>query len=400
MSVGPRVLVATDVASDADLVRKLLRGEFATVMSSTDPDRAIQDFEKHRPEVLVLAFDGLEKAERYYLGLYRLGTVVHALPHRTVILCNKDDLQRVYQLCRKEYFDDYVLFWPLTHDAPRLPMAVHHALRQLSVHQPGGPAAGDFAAQARRLAAVGDRMEHHAALGSERIDAARQSLQHAGHDIGSALDGFSHRISGGELSDVVEVKDAPRFQREIDRLKADEIGASLRQVAASVQPMRDWADSFKKELAPHVESARALQTLAERVRPLVLVVDDDEFQHKVLGKLLDNANIELAFATSGIGALVALRKRKPDVILMDVELPDMDGVETTRQIKSAPPFASVPVLMITGHSDKKVVVRSMKAGASGFVVKPFNREILIAKIRSVLKGPESGVPKNPGRALP
>jgi CheY-like chemotaxis protein len=400
VSVAPRLLVATDVVGDADLVRKLLREEFGNVMSSTDPDRAIQDFEKHRPEVLILAFDGLEKAERYYLGLYRLGTVVHALPHRTVILCNKDDLQRVYRLCKKEYFDDYVLFWPLTHDAPRLPMAVHHALRQLSAHQPGGPTAGEFAAQARRLAAVGDRVEHIAALGSERLDAASQSLQRAGHDIGSALDGFSNRMSRGDLSDLVEVKDAPRLQREIERLKADEIAASLRHVAASVQPVRDWAHSFKKELAPHVASARALQTLAERVCPLVLVVDDDEFQHKALGKLLENANIELAFATSGTGALVALRKRRPDLILMDVELPDMDGVETTRQIKSVQPFASVPVLMITGHSDKKVVVRSIKAGASGFVVKPFNREILLARIRSALIGVESGGPNDLGRVLP
>jgi CheY-like chemotaxis protein len=400
MSVARRVLVATDAVADANLIRKLLREEFGDVMSSTDPDRAIQDFEKHRPEVLVLAFDSLEKAERYYLGLYRLGTVVHALAHRTVILCNKDDLQRVYTLCKKEYFDDYVLFWPLAHDAPRLPMAVHHALRQLSAHQPRGPTAGDFAAQARRVTAIEDRVELHTALGSARIDAASRSLQRAGQDIGSALDGFSHKMSRGDLSDMVEVKDALRLQREIDRLKADEIATSLRHVAASVQPVRDWADSFKEELAPHLESARAFQRLAEQVCPLVLMVDDDEFQHMVLQNLLQDENVELAFATSGTGALVALRKRRPDLILMDVDLPDVDGIEAARQIKSAPPFASVPVLMITGHSDKEVVERSVKAGATGFVVKPFSREVLLAKIRSVLMDPENGAPNDCGPAAP
>lgn len=98
MSGAARILVATDVVGDSDLVRKLLRDEFDHVVGSTDPDRAIADFEKQRPEVLLLAFDGLEKAERYYLGLYRLSTLVHTLPHRTLILCNKDDLRRVYEL--------------------------------------------------------------------------------------------------------------------------------------------------------------------------------------------------------------------------------------------------------------------------------------------------------------
>lgn len=63
MSGAARILVATDVVGDANLVRKLLHDEFANVAGSTDPDRAIADFEKHRPEVLILAFDGLEKAE-------------------------------------------------------------------------------------------------------------------------------------------------------------------------------------------------------------------------------------------------------------------------------------------------------------------------------------------------
>ena len=69
---------------------------------------------------------------------------------------------------------------------------------------------------------------------------------------------------------------------------------------------------------------------------------------------------------------------------------------TTLKIKSAPPFASVPILMITGYSGKKVVERSVKAGASGFVVKPFSREVLLAKIRSVLKDPENGAPNDCG----
>lgn len=293
MNTDHSILVATEMISDADMIRKLLRDEFENVATSTNPEQAVEDFEKHRPEVLILAFNNLEKAERYYLGLYRLSSLVHALPHRTLILCNKDNLRRVYELCKKEYFDDYILFWPMPHDATRLLMAVHRALRQMaSAATPGG---SEIAAQARRLA-------------------------------------------------------------------------------------------DKNELAPQPEPARALQSLAEHFRPVVLVVEDDEFQHKILEQMLAEMNVDLIFATTGTKALATLRKHRPDLILMDVDLPDIDGVETTRRLKSVEQFANIPVVMITGHSEKAVVVESLKAGASDFVVKPFEKDVLLAKVRSFLSG--------------
>jgi CheY-like chemotaxis protein len=332
MSAAARILVATDVVADADLVKTLLCDEFDDVVSSTDPDRAIQDFEKCGPGLLILAFDTLEKAERYYLGLYRLSTLARALPHRTVILCNKDDLRAVHELCKKEYFDDYVLFWPLVHDAPRLPMAVHHALRQLAADGAGAPTVRDFAAQARRLGAMESMVEQHAARGDERID------------------------------------------------------------AANLQPVGEWAGALRTDLVPQIESVRTLQTLAERIRPVVLLVDDDEYQHELVHHLLRDLDLELTFATSGSEALATVHRRRPDLILMDVDLPDIGGVETTRRLKSIAQFTRVPVLMVTGHSDKNVVAQSVKAGASGFVVKPFNKEILLAKVKRCLAGTDSNVP--------
>jgi CheY-like chemotaxis protein len=386
MTAGARILVATEVVADAGIVAKLLREEFDNVIVSTDPERAVQDFEKHRPAVLILAFNTLEKAERYYLGLYRLSHQVHALPHRTLILCNQDDLRRVYALCRKEYFDDYILFWPLTHDTPRLPMAVHHALRQLARAEAGTPTAGEIAAQARRIAQLESLLEQHAVKGTQRIDIASRSLQQAGQDIGAALDNLSQQLADGDLRSLVEVKDRTGFQRQIDRLKAEEIDRRFEAVAATVQPLRQWLGTLKEDLAPQLESARALGALAERVRPLVLVVDDDEFQHKLVRHLLADANLELTFATSGIEALATVRRRRPDLVLMDIDLPDIDGIEATRRLKSVEQFADIPVIMITGNSEKDVVVESVKAGASDFVVKPFEKAVLLTKVRRFLHG--------------
>jgi CheY-like chemotaxis protein len=377
-----RILVATEVVIDAQLVRKLLSDEFDNISISTDPDRSVQDFEKYKPEVLILAFNNLEKAERYYLGLYRLSAQIHTLPHRTVILCNKDDLKRVYELCKKEYFDDYILFWPMVNDTPRLPMAVIHALRQST--NIVEPSSSEFAAQARRIAELEAMLSQYVQKGEQRINQLRDVLREKGSSINSALDGFFARLSGGSLSSVVDIKDKSGFQREIDQLRHNQIGRGIEDASESIQPINQWVESLSEEFAPQIEAARGLQSMAAKVKPMVMVVDDDDVQHFILAQFLGKDKFELLFATSGNEALTLLRRNRPQLIFMDQNLPDMPGTEATRRIKAIERFADVPIIMITGVSERNVVVESRQAGAVDFIVKPIAATTLREKVRKFL----------------
>ena len=78
--------------------------------------------------------------------------------------------------------------------------------------------------------------------------------------------------------------------------------------------------------------------------------------------------------------MTVLRKRRPDLILMDVQMPDIDGVELTRRLKASEAYAGIPVIMLTGQSEKEVIVDSLGAGAIDFVVKPFDRDTLLKKV--------------------
>lgn len=391
-SADPRILVATEVVVDAGLVKRLLSEEFENVTTSTDPDRSVHDFEHCRPDVLILAFNALEKAERYYLGLYRLSSQVHALPHRTLILCNKDDVRHVYTLCKKEYFDDYILFWPMTHDTPRLRMAVHHAMRQMAQSAPDRPDTREMASQARRIAELESLLEQQSRQGKRHIDGASRSLQQVGKEISEALDGFSRRLTDGSRPDMVEIKDRTAFLREFEQLKTEEVERRIASAKAAVDPVRAWMGALRDELGPTIDSARNLKRLADRVPPIVLVVEDDEMQHAIFEQLFRGTGFELLFATTGTEALSVLRRRTPDIVLMDVNLPDIDGIEATRRLKSVERFTSIPVIMITGRSGRDVVVDSMKAGASDFVVKPVQRETLLAKVRKFLQDDPSTQP--------
>lgn len=379
------ILIATDNVTDAGLIKKHLEVEFEKVFISTDPDRAVADFELHLPDVLMLAFNSLEKSERYYLELYRRSRKIHLQPHRTVILCNKDEVKRVYDLCKKELFDDYILFWPMTHDTTRLLMAMHHALRELAVIKSGGPSLAEFAAQARRLAELETMLDRQMAQGGQYIEVTSQAMAQAEQKIGAALDGFSRRLVQDDLAGGYTVKKGDDLKDEISRLRREGVQQHFRVAAESVKPLKQWAHNFKQECAPHLESARALSAMAGRVQPVVLVVDDDEFQHKIIDKILEGKNYHLVFAAGGIEALKVLRKTRPDLILMDVMMPDMGGLEVARYIKSTPQLADIPIVMITGKSDKNIVTESLKAGAADFVVKPFDRDTLLGKVTQALR---------------
>lgn len=116
----------------------------------------------------------------------------------------------------------------------------------------------------------------------------------------------------------------------------------------------------------------------------VLLIDDDPFQQRLIAQMLVTQTFELICAGSGAEGLSVLRKRHPDLVLMDYALPDIDGIEATRRLKGVAQFAEIPVVMITGNSEKAVVVDSIKDGAASFIVKPLDPDRLISKIKGLL----------------
>jgi CheY-like chemotaxis protein len=384
MSEVRSILVAADDSTDVQLVGRLLREEFEGVHLSTNPEHFVQDFERYRPRVLVLAYKSLEDAERSYLGLYRHSRVVHSHMHRTLLLCSKEDVRRAYQCCRKDYFDDYILFWPLTHDATRLAMSVHIALRALAEQQDGRLTA-EMATQARRIAELEQALEGQLAQGSEHVEDASLSLQRARVRVGEALDRFSKRILDGTLGDALTVKNADRVQREFQRLDTEEVQVHLHEAGNAMQPVHRWVSALKAGAETRLSAADALAAGARKVRPQLLLVDDDEFMRNLLAGMLSNEPYDLFQTTNAAQALAALRRGRPDLILMDVSLPDLDGVEVTRRLKEVPEYASIPIVMISGQSERQVILDSLKAGAADFVVKPVERDVLVHKLARLLE---------------
>lgn len=384
-AVEARVLAVSDQRSDAELVQRLLSGAFPLTSTSHDPQRHLEDYERVQPQVLVLAFKSLSDAELYYLGLYRHSKVLNTAPHRVLLLCTKADAQRAYELCRRDYFDDYVLFWPLAHDAGRLPMSVHVALRELHAAGAAAPLA-QLSAQARRIAELEQQLEQQITIGTAHAERAQAQVERARLQVGEALDGLAGRLLDG-AGPVTH--DAPRLHSEVARVR-DAALPPLGQAAAALQPVQRWIGTLKSELDRPLQAARRLAEQARQLAPVLQVVDDDPFLRKTLQHVLGSVGYTVQCADSGAEALRLVGRRRPQLILMDFRLPDIDGIEVTRRLKAIPAYADIPVIMVTARSERTIIVDSLEAGAAGFVVKPFERDLLLKKVEHFLGGQGEG----------
>ena len=116
----------------------------------------------------------------------------------------------------------------------------------------------------------------------------------------------------------------------------------------------------------------------------ILVVEDQEDNRQILRDLLGNAGYELTEAENGEEAIAAVAKQRPDLILMDIQLPVMDGYEATRRIRTNPDLNSVPIIAVTSYALTGDEDKARAAGCDGYVSKPYSPRDLLAKVRTYL----------------
>ena len=119
--------------------------------------------------------------------------------------------------------------------------------------------------------------------------------------------------------------------------------------------------------------------------PRILIVDDNETNRDILRSRLGPQGYELLEAADGEEALAAARQHHPDLILLDVMMPKMDGIEACRQIKADASLPFMPVVLVTAKSDSKDVVAGLEAGADEYLTKPLDQSALVARVKSMLR---------------
>lgn len=315
-----RVLVVGDEAERAEAVALRLQPEFGFVRTAVGVEHVADGFEAFGADVLVFAFGVLDEARRAQRALSRVRRAVFGHAYRMVVLCCDAEMFAAFELCGLGQFDDFARWEEPDRDTLRLVASIRIALRELGLARPEMPTLGELLAHLRQL----DELE-----------------------------------------------------QLIGRLLAETELSGAQNTAEWVRPLRDRLESA-------LSDSRALAAKVRNIRPMVFVVDDDPLVHKLVGSALDAQSYELRFARDGIEALGQLRRIRPDVILTDVRMPELDGVSLTQRLKSDPSLADIPIVLMTSDADRRTLTNSIDAGAAAFLLKPYTREALTAKLKKVL----------------
>lgn len=121
------------------------------------------------------------------------------------------------------------------------------------------------------------------------------------------------------------------------------------------------------------------------MRPSVLIVDDSKALRIFVTKALGTFDCEVDEASNGFNAFFAIERARPDLILLDVLMPVMEGVETLRRLKVTPELADIPVIMLTSPADRPLLPELMSMGAASTLMKPFDETALLEAIRSSIR---------------
>lgn len=119
--------------------------------------------------------------------------------------------------------------------------------------------------------------------------------------------------------------------------------------------------------------------------PLILVVDDNPQNIQIVGNLLRGKGYELGIALNGVDALKFLEQRHPDLILLDIMMPEMDGLQLCKTIKANRRVSHIPIIFLTAKSEPEDVVKGFDAGGVDYVTKPFISSELLARVKTHLE---------------
>jgi DNA-binding response OmpR family regulator len=121
---------------------------------------------------------------------------------------------------------------------------------------------------------------------------------------------------------------------------------------------------------------------------VAVVADDDDTSIRLLSMILKNAHFDSEIVRNGARAVAKTREKQPDLVLLDISMPEMNGFEALTELRNDPKTKDIPVILVSAHRDEQEVVKGFSLGADDYVIKPFNSGELVARINRVLREPE------------
>jgi CheY-like chemotaxis protein len=398
----PKVVTVVDSEEDTLGATSILAShidEYRTIPFNDDTTKYLQQTE---PLVLLLALGDVEKSVEYYKFLVDDAQLCHI--HYSVILCNNKESSLAFRCCMKGLFDNYFVFQPL-YEKLRLLMVVQNGLVTTQSEIRINDQTGDLiekideelfdiieaGSQCKKkvLDKIANKTKEFSQLTEESVlnvpdNASPQELMssitkdhispllaHLEDDIRTSLDNMLAQL----LSQKMEIKEST-IQKPAKR-------KGLITHIASVKKRAQKEDEKTTATISTTES-KELDTPEYTDTSRILVVEDNSLYREMISSVLSKENYEVEEAEDGLCALKKIQDEHYDLILMDLFMPNLDGLNATKKIRSLSGGRDIPVIALTGNKNKEVVKKWAHYGLKGYIVKPSTKIEILSAVKKVL----------------
>lgn len=318
-----------------------------------------QKIDKQKPVIIIFCLKDMNQAQELMLDIVRNSQFL-MLNCQSILLVSTANIKQANRLCMKGIFDDYILFWP-NYDIERINFAIHNLLTKKSNNNKNVNA----------NAAIKDLLPSLASSSSEMSKLATDSHLSAA-DIKQQLDNMLGLIN---KFDAIDEKISSQLNTEIELIQSYLLKA-LTGVSNNINNANKTINSAYK----------TVQNTVSKLGHRLLLIDDDVLFSNMLKVMLKNCNLEVIWASSVQKGIKILSDSPVDLVFLDYNMPDTNGMEGLTMIRQGLSIKDLPIIMITGTSDRQLVENVIAAGANDFIVKPPKKQVILSKLSNHIKG--------------
>lgn len=341
-----------------DLMEEVLRGRASELVFSNLKEDQKEFIEFARGQHTAFMFIYAFEDPKFAIELYQLLDSHSALsnimqyPHLSVLFCNREYREQAYRECMAKRFFLYDTINPV-YDMNKVRLLL------------------DLTSEALMQQIKVTELE-------QEIEDSRRDM----FDVSLQLDGIEGSINdekgiqGGLLDDLA--RDLNELGERHESLEGDETSGRMKQ---GLDEFKNHNEVYFSDLGAQVRSAKPK---TKETEPLVIVADDQKMMLKIITTILQPKGFRVETASNGAEAIMKAKVFPPSAVLLDIDMPVMNGVETLKAFKKLEPLKHVPIIMLTSNTDKHSFVECLKLGAVDYIVKPTNAETLLKKLLAVV----------------
>lgn len=376
------IIVFFQLQDTADLITGILKPNFPKIYPVNINTDLYSPFEHqtHKKVLFLYAIEDIELAKMTCLSLYKntQTKAIREIWNSDFLLCRSSDSKLAYDLCINNIFDDFIIMKPM-YDHWGFLLHITRCIERMELQNQ----LFNFEVNKGHI--------------KQKVNQLDNSLENLSHRYGNIGKEFHQKIQKSisqidtAINDLIIPTNATLDQNELN--------AFITQVQQTIienhlTPLLKNNDIVFQGLTEEINNQ--LKTLKytqekelkdKRKHKSVLVADDHRVFQQIVFSVLEPQGYQVSIANDGLEVMQKAIKEVPDLILMDINMPNKNGLEALKAIKLHPGLNNVKVIMITNYGDKKHLHESLQAGAVDYIVKPTKATILLQKVKKALNSP-------------